>query len=243
MRYHLALALLTALPLAFAAGQAGAVDIKVQSAALVEEPLRHLMADFARETGNKVEASFGKLKAGENPDVIVLPVAAMDEIDKAGSVVTASRAEIARAVAGVAVKAGVKEPDISTPDNLKKTLLAAAKVAYTDPAGGSTTGTYVTALIQKLGIADRIKALPQTGGAAIAAAVVNGDAEIGITYISEFLPNKGLKVAGPIPQPIGLIMGYVAAVSSTSKQSEAARALITYMTRPVAREIFKQAGL
>jgi molybdate transport system substrate-binding protein len=250
MRHRLAFALLTAVPLAFAAGAAGAADIKVRSASLVEGPLRHLMADFSRETGDNIEASFpsigaiqAKLKAGDEPDVIVLPVAAMDEIDKAGWVVSASRAELGRAIAGVAVKAGVKEPVISTPDNFKKALLAAVTVAYTNPAGGSATGTYVAGLIEKLGIANEIKPMPQTGGGAVAAAVVKGEAEIGITYISELLPNRGLKVVGPIPQPMGLIVGYVAAVSSTSKENEAARALITYMTRPAAREIFKQAGL
>jgi molybdate transport system substrate-binding protein len=249
MRHRFALALASAVSLMLVAGQADAADIKVLSARLVEEPLRHLISDFARETGSKVEVSIlsiggiqGRLKSGENPDVIVLPVAAMDEIDKAGLVASASRAELGRAVAGLAVAAGAKEPDISTPDNLKNTLLVAAKVAYTNPAG-STTGTYVAGLIGKLGIADRIEAVLRPDGFKVGAAVAKGDAAIGITYISEFLPDKSIKVLGPIPQPIGLIVGYVAAVSSSSKESDAARALITYMARPAARDIFKEAGL
>jgi molybdate transport system substrate-binding protein len=252
MHSRFALAVLTAVPLAFAAGQAQAADLKVLAAGAVEEPFRHVAADFAKETGNKVEASYGsvgaiqnKLKAGEKPDVIVLSIAAMDEIDKAGSVVSATRAELGRAVAGVAVKAGAKEPDISTPDAFKATLLAAPKVAYTDPAAGGTTGIYLTGLLQRLNVTEEIKkkALLESGGGAVAAAVADGKAEIGITFISELLPNKGVKVVGPIPQPIGLIVGYVAAVSTSSSQGDAARALISYMARPAARDHFKQAGL
>jgi molybdate transport system substrate-binding protein len=247
-----AVAILAAIPFAAVAGSAGAADIKVLAAGAVEEPFRHLAADFAKESGNKVEASYGsvgamqaKLKAGEKPDVIVLSVAAMDELDKAGTLVSASRAELGRAVAGLAVKAGAKEPDISTQDAFKKTLLTAAKVAYTDPAAGGTTGIYLTGLLQRLGVTEEIKkkALLESGGSAVAAAVAKGDAEIGITFISELLPNKGVKVVGPIPQPIGLIVGYVAAVSTASSQAEPARALIAYMTRPAAHNTFKEAGL
>jgi molybdate transport system substrate-binding protein len=252
MHRRFALAVLTVIPLSLSTTYAGAADIKVLAAGAVEEPFRHLMTDFAKETGNKVEASFGsvgamqgKLKAGEKPDVIVLSSAAMDELDKAGTLVSTTRAELGRAVAGVAVKTGAKEPDISTPDAFKKTLLTAAKVTYTDPAAGGTTGIYLTGLLQRLGVTDEIKkkALLESGGSAVAAAVAKGDAEIGITFISELLPNKGVKVVGAIPQPIGLIVGYVAAVSTSSTQGDAARALISYLTRPAAHDHFKEAGL
>ncbi len=252
MRRRFAVAILAAIPFALAAGHAVAADIKVLAAGAVEEPFKHQAADFARESGHKVDASFGsvgalqaKLKGGEKPDVIVLSAAAMDELDKAGSLVAGSRAELGRAVAGLAVKAGAPQPDISTPDAFKKTLLSARMVAYTDPAAGGTTGIYLTGLLQRLGITEDIKkkALMQGGGSAVAAAVANGSAEVGITFISELIPNKGVKVVGPIPQPIGLIVAYIAAVATTSTQAEPARALIAYVTRPAAHDSFKEAGL
>ena len=100
-------------------------------------------------------------------------------------------------------------------------------------------------LIDRLGIADDVKkkASLQPGGSGVAAAVANGSAEVGITFISELLPNKGVKVVGPIPQPIGLAVAYVAAVSSASAEREAARALIAYLTSPAAHDHFKEAGL
>lgn len=245
-------AVLTAIPFALAAPQAGAADIKVLSAAAVEEPFRQLVADFTRETGNKVDASFGpvgglvaKINGGEKPDVIILSASAIDNLDKAGSLVSGSRAELGRTIASVAVKAGAKQPDIATPDAFRQALLAATKVAYTDPAAGGTAGIYFNGLIEKFGIADQIKkkAVLSSSGSAVAAAVAKGDADLGISFGSELLPNKGVKILGPIPQPIGLTVAYVAGVASWSKEGEPAHALIRFLTRPAARDHFKEAGL
>jgi molybdate transport system substrate-binding protein len=247
-----ALSILTAIPLALAAGHAGAADIYVVGAGAIEEPFEKLTADFSRETGHKVHAIFGpvggmqaKLKGGEKADVIVLSVAAMDELDKAGSLVAGSRAELGRAVAGVAVRAGAPQPDISTPEAFKKALQAARTVAYTNPAAGGTAGIYMTGLLERLGLTEEVKkkALLQSSGSAVAAAVANGAAEIGISFTSELLPNKGVKAVGPIPQSIGLVVTYVAGIASGSTQAEPARALITYMTRPASHDRFKEAGL
>jgi molybdate transport system substrate-binding protein len=252
MCHGLSLRILAAIPLALAAVHASAADIKVIAAAVVEEPFKHVASDFARESGNKVEAIFGsvgaiqaKLKSGEKADVIVLSAAAMDGLDKAGLLAGGSRAELGRAVVGLAVRAGASLPDISTPEAFKKTLLAARTVAYTDPAAGGTAGIFLAGLLDRLGVADEVKkkALPQSGASGVAATVASGAAEVGITFINELLPNKGVHVVGPIPQPVGLIVAYVAAVSKGSAQSEPARALITFMTRPAARDHFKEAGL
>jgi molybdate transport system substrate-binding protein len=252
MHRRFALAMLTAIPLALVAGHAGAADIKVQAAAAVKEPFQELVATFGRESGNKVEAAFGpvggimnKIKGGERPDVIILSLAAMDDLDKAGSLVAGSRAELGRAIASVAVKKGAKAPDISTPDAFKAALLAATKVAFTDPAAGGTAGIYFAGLLQKFGIADEIKkkeVLASDGGA-VAAAVANGTADLGITFGSELLPNKGVTIVGPIPPAIGLTVAYVAGVASWSKEGDAARALIGYLTKPAAKDHFKSAGL
>ena len=253
MHRRFALAMLTAIPLAMAAGAAGAADIKVSAAAAVKEPFQELSANFSRDSGNKVDVVYGpvgglvnKIKAGEKPDIVILTAAAMDDLDKAGlRSVAGSRAELGRAVLSVAVKAGAKAPDISTPDAFKAALLGATKVAGTDPAGGGTGGIYFAALLQKLGIADDIKKkMALVGdGAAVAAAVAKGDADLGVTFGSELLPNKGVTIVGPLPQAIGLTVAYVAGVASWSKEGDAARAMMGYLAKPAARDHFKGAGL
>jgi molybdate transport system substrate-binding protein len=252
MRRRFALFLLTAIPLALSAGHAGAVEIYVVGAGAIEEPFEQLSAAFGRESGHKVHAIFGpvggmqaKLKGGEKADVIVLSAAAMDALDKDGALVAGSRAELGRATAGVAVRSGAPQPDISTPDAFKQALLAARTIAYTNPAAGGTAGIYMTGLLERLGLTDEVKkrAVLQSSGSAVADAVANGAAEIGISFTSELMPNKAVKVVGPIPQSIGLVVTYTAGISTKSAQAEPARALITYMTTPAARDHFKEAGL
>ena len=252
MRRHFALFMLTAIPLALATGHAAAADIYVVAAGAVEEPFEQLTAQFDRDSGHKVHAIFGpvggmqaKLKGGEKADVIVLSAAAMDELEKAGSLVAGSRVELGRATVGVAVKSGAPAPDISTQDAVKKTLLAARTIAYTNPAAGGTAGVYLNGLLDRLGVAEEVKkkSLLQTSGSATAAAVANGAAEIGISFTSELLPNKGVKVVGQMPPAIGLTVAYVAGVATASQQAAPARALITYMSRPASRDHFKEAGL
>src|SRR5262249_54065772 len=144
----------------------------------------------------------------------------------------------------VAVRAGATLPNIATPDAVKKALLAARSIAYPDPTGGGTAGVYVGSLAERLGIAEdfKKKALPQQRGFEIAAVVADGKAEIGIAFISELLPNKGVQVVGAIPQEIGLTVSYVAGVASATAQDKAARDFIAFLIRPAARERFEAAG-
>jgi molybdate transport system substrate-binding protein len=237
--------------LAFAASPGSAADLKVFGAGAIEQPFHDLIAGFARDTGHKVEAQFGtvggmqaRLKNGEKADVIILSAPAMEELDKAGALVAGSRAEFGRATSGLGVRAGAAQPDISSPEAFKKTLVDAKSVAFTDPAAGGTTGIFFAGLIDRLGIADNVKkkGLPQPGGSGVAAAVADGKAEVGVTFISELLPNKGVKVVGPMPASIGLVVSYVGGIS-TNGQIEPARALIAYMTNEQSRAHYKAAGL
>src|SRR5262252_722991 len=247
---RIALSLLIAAPFAFAAAQSGAADLKVLGAGPVEHTFKELMPAFTQATGHKAEGTFDtigvierKLRAGEKPDVLILTSAAINEMTKAGSLILGSNAEVGRGTSGLAVRAGASVPDISTPDALKRTLIAARSVAYVDPAVGATNGIFFAQLLERLGVADEVnkKASLFRRGYEVAQAVAEGRAEIGNTSLTELAPHKGLTVIGPIPEPLGLVVTYVAGVSSASPNAEAARALISFMTTPEARARFKAA--
>jgi molybdate transport system substrate-binding protein len=247
-----ALSILAALPLAFAATQSSAADLRVLGAGPVEHTFKELMPAFTRATGHKAEGTFDtmgvierKLKAGEKADILILTTAAMDEMTKAGSLIPGSNAEVGRGTSGLAVRAGASVPDISTPDALKRALTAASSVAYVDPAVGATNGIFFARLLERLGVADEInkKAILFRRGYEVAQAIADGRAEIGNTSLTELAPHKGLTVVGPIPEPLGLVVTYVAGVSSASPNAEPARALIRFLTTPEARARFKAAGL
>jgi molybdate transport system substrate-binding protein len=252
MNRRTAFSILTALPFLLSAANADAAELKVMGAGPVEGVFKELAAAFARETGHKVEGTFNtvgfiqeRLKSGDKPDILILSAAVMENMEKSGTIVAGSRVDIGRATAGFAVRAGAPEPDISTPDAMKRTLLAARSVSYVDPAGGGSTGIHFARVLERLGIADEVnkKAIRPQRGAQVAEAVADGRAEIGNTNLTELVPHKGVKVIGPLPDPYGLVLVYVAGVTTSSVNKDAARALIAVLTSSTARERFKAAGL
>jgi molybdate transport system substrate-binding protein len=62
--------------------------------------------------------------------------------------------------------------------------------------------------------------------------VADGRAEIGITLISEILPVKGARFAGPLPEAYQLWTVYASAIPASSTQPEAARAFVQALTSP-----------
>jgi molybdate transport system substrate-binding protein len=172
----------------------------------------------------------------------VLTTAAIDDLIGQGKLVAATRAALANSGAGVAVRKGALKPDITTVDAFKNALLNAKSVAYVEQGG---TGIYLKALLQRLGIADalkdKVKLLPPENPAANA--VANGEAEIGMTQISEILPYTGAELVGPFPKEIQLTTSFAAAVGANARQPEAANALIKFLTAPSAAPVFKAKGL
>jgi molybdate transport system substrate-binding protein len=230
---------------------AGAAEIVVLAAAAVEEPFEAVVHAFEHDTGNKVVTTFGsvgaiqgKLKGGARADLVILSTAATLAAEKDGQARAGSRAVVGRVAIGVAVRVGTPAPDIATPDAFKKALLAAKSVSYTDPAGGGTAAVFVAGLMERLAVVDAIKgkALKFNTGREVVAAVMKGDAELGIGFTSEFVPIKGLRVVGALPAEIGFVNEYSAYVPATSAAVDQAQALIAYLARPASRDIFKAAG-
>jgi molybdate transport system substrate-binding protein len=83
----------------------------------------------------------------------------------------------------------------------------------------------------------------QYGGGVAARAIANGEAEIGMTQISEILPYAGAELVGPFPAEIQLITSFATAVGANARQSEPAKALIKFLTAPAAAPVFKAKGL
>ena len=99
--------------------------------------------------------------------------------------------------------------------------------------------------MERLGVADAIKSksLRFNTGHEVIAAVVRGDAEIGIGFTSEFVPVKEVKVVGALPKEIEFVNEYSAYIPAASAAAVTAQALLDYLARPVARDIFKAAGV
>jgi molybdate transport system substrate-binding protein len=228
---------------------ASAAEIKVISSNALKTTLEQLAPTFEKTTEHKLAFTWGaavplkaEIEKGATFDLAMLSDAAVDDLIKQGKLVGATRSVIAISGAGVAVRKGASKPDIGTVDAFKRALLNAKSVAYVEQG---QTGIYLKALLPRLGIADalkdKIKRLPPENPAA--QAVANGEAEIGMTQISEILPYAGAELVGPLPKEIQLTTSFAVAVGANARQSEAAQALIRFLTALAAAPVFKAKGL
>jgi molybdate transport system substrate-binding protein len=227
------------------------MKIKVMSAGAVEGPVRALAPEFSRATGHEVELHFNtvganrdKFVGGEKTDIIILSVPAIEALDKEGRFAAGSRADLGRATCGVAVRDGMLMPNVSTVENFKRMLKNAGSIAANDPAHGGSSGIYLADLLKRMGLYDEVKGkfmLCKTGRDC-ALALLRGEAEIGITFTSEFMAVPGTRVVGSLPKEIEYVNGYAGAIPKDAAV-EPARVFLSYMTSPAAKETFKSFGL
>ena len=215
-------------------------------------PVKEVGAAFAQSTrtapiyvSDTTGALQKRLASGERADVIVVTGTAIDTLQSQGRIAAGSRVDLARALIGVGVRAGAASPDVSTPETFKAALLRAKSISYVNPASGGTSGTYFEGLLQRLGIAEAMKTriVYRTQGSEVADAVAKGEAELGITFTSELLPNPGVKVAGTLPAAIQLPTIYSAALLAGAPNPDAARSFLALLTGAQGRAAVMRAGL
>lgn len=236
-----------------ASAVAVAADLTVASSGGFYAASEQLKPQYLKASGVALSVAFGpsmgdtpntipnRLKRGEPIDVVVMVDGALDELIKAGHVAPASKVVLARSVVGMAVKAGAPRPDISTVDALKRTLLNAKSIAYSDNASGNYLEK---TLFPRLGIWEQIKAKCRMIPAEpVARVVARGEAEIGFQQLAELMPVAGVDVVGPLPAGAQTVTLYAAGVVATSQQPEAAKALIDYLHSDAAASTIVHTGL
>lgn len=235
------------------AGAACAGEIRVMTSGAFTAPFLRVTPEFERATHNKIATAFGasmggapdsipsRLQRGEPVDVVILASAALDQLIQQGKVVPGSRVDLVRSSIGMAVRAGAPKPDISSVEALKRTLLQAKSIAYSD----SASGVYLShEMFQRLGIADQIRdKCKRIAGEPVGAVVARGDAEIGFQQISELLPVPGIDYVGPLPAEVQKVTVFSAGIAVGAKNPEAARALIKFLASPAVTRAIKDSGL
>lgn len=240
-----------AVTVAVPAAPARADELIVFSAGAVRAIVTELSEAFRQETGHAVALSFGtvgvtrgKLASGAPVDVVIMTDTAVDDVIREGGLVAGSRADLARTGMGVGVRDGAPRPDISTPEAFKATLLAAKSLVYVDPAQGATSGIHFKSVLERLGIADAVRAKTQlVAGGYPAEKVASGEAELVVHQISEIVPVKGVVMIGPLPADLQKVTVYSAGLATRSTHPEAARAFVAFLTRPAFKPKFAAAGL
>ena len=235
---------------AAAPSPAHAAEINVLGPVSLRVVLPGLLSQFEKSSGHNVTVGYATLGAiakrlveGDAADVAMVSPEQNEELQKQGKLLTGSRAEIARVGFTVFVRKGALKPDVGSVDALKGTLLAAKSIVLGDPAAGGGAGVYTAGLMQRLGLATEIKTRTRLvkSGTEVAEAVAKGEAEIGIGVGSDAAIIPGLD-AFPLPAGAQSYSVYVAGVSSGSKQVDAAKALIAFLTSPAVKRALTSNG-
>src|SRR5215471_6134241 len=205
----------------------------------------HLITTRGPSMGDSPESIPTRLARGETADVVILDGGMADELGQRGLVRADSKVTLARSLIGMVVRAGADKPDISTVDALRKTLLSAKSIAYSD----SGSGTYLsTTLFPKLGIAEQIagktrKVRGPPSGEPVAAVVARGEAEIGFQQVSELIHVPGITFVSTLPVDVQPAIFFAGALTSKAEQADAAMALLRFLTSSDAAPVITKAGL
>ena len=183
-----------------------------------------------------------KIAAGETFDATIITVQAIDGLIQQGKLTAASRKNIGRSQLGIGIRSGTPKPDIHTVEALKKSLLAAKSITY--PQDGASRGD-LEKMFERLGIAAELKPkiMLAPGSGPAAESVAEGKAAMVLTLFSEIVPTKGLEILGPLPGEYQSDVKFAAAISATSKNADAATALIAFLTGPKAAPVLKAKGI
>jgi molybdate transport system substrate-binding protein len=225
-------------------------DIHVMTGGAPKEVLAVLAPEFEKRTGHKlhfiyvvIAAMQQKLAAGEKPDMVLMPVPAIDARVKDGILRGDARTALGTVRIALVVREGGAGPDIATLDDFKKAMLEARSVVHSNPAA-TPSGAHLGKAWEQLGIAGAMK--PKLtfrnaldGGAE---SVRRGEADIGLYPMSEVIAEEGIRVVGLIPQDVQLNTVYGAAVLSANAAPEPAIAFVKFLADPSNARRWKDGG-
>jgi molybdate transport system substrate-binding protein len=226
---------------------ARAADVKIMVPGPIFAGMNALAQTFNTENGPAFKAvliggTVGSIQKnvaiGMSADIVILPAADMDALEKSGGVQSGSRVEMGRVGFGFAVRTGAPHPDISTPEKFRAVLLAAKSVSYNDPAIGSLGGVMVAQILARPEFAG-VKAAPSGG----ARAVKDGNAEIALQSLSELVGRDGVELVGLVPAYLDAHMDFAAAVLSHATEPIGAAQFLHYITHPEATSVWKSYGV
>lgn len=227
---------------------AHAAEIRIFTTRAIATVLEKVGPEFERTTGHRLHVTTDiairmvrRIRDGEPFDFLVAAPGQMDALVNEGRIIPATRTDLTRSGIGVQVRAGAPRPDISSVDAFKRALLNAKSIAYLKEG---QSGVYLAGLLERLGIADAIKSKvtrPDTD--IVSELVARGDVELGMVVITQILTTPGVELVGPLPPEIQSYITFTGGVSTASREPDAAKALIQFLTGPTALPVIRAQGM
>jgi molybdate transport system substrate-binding protein len=224
-------------------------QIRVLCSNGIRAAVQQLMPAAEKAIGRKVVVEFSastylkkEIDAGEPFDVVIVTPGIIDDLAKSRILAAGSKTDIASSDLAVGIKAGSAKADVSTPDGMKKRLLAAKTLTWTD---GGASAPEVLAMFRALGIAEQMKpksVLQKTPGRP-AESIAEGENELMFAPISEIQTVKGVEVLGKFPREFQKPVVMTAGIAAHAKDAEGARKLVAYLSSAEAIPALKASGM
>ncbi len=229
--------------LALGAGGADAADLKVVSGPAMARVLteltpriekltdRHLVVDTT-PVGTVAE----RLSNGEPFDVAVVYEPAAVALLKNSRFVAGGLACIAWTRLGLAASPGSAIPKVTDVAALRDALRAAHSIGYN---AADRSGVQFRDVLAQLGLARETNArLVDLGTRDALDAVARGEVEVAVGYAGEITSTPGVRALGSLPWQVQQITPIFAAIGRQTKDRDAARRLIAYLTSLEATSVF-----
>ena len=224
-------------------GAALAADLVIVTNQGAMPGLKELAAAFKRTSGHNVTvilAEGGDLEkrlASGTVDLVSQNPGPMAELVRSGKIVGSTVTPFQLAELGVAVKAGAPKPDIRTAQAYRSALVSAKSIGYSRGCSGTNIG----AGIAQLGLTERLKdktVFTTTGP--VTDYLARGDFEIGLQQSNIMAGVPGVDYVGPVPAPLNRPCQSNVGLATTSKEPDAARAMIKFMVSPEAAPLLRK---
>lgn len=225
-------------------------ELRLYAAAGVKTPLIELASEFEKASGRKIALVFDTAGAVERlfladdgATFLITSQARISDAEKTGQLTGGITEIVGDTVGGFAIAPGKTKPDLSTPEKLKAALLAVPRIAFSDPARGATIGKHFMGVIETLGIRDEVlkKSALAKDGVLTIQMILTGEADLGVTQISEIVQANPAALVGPFPGEFDLATTY--SLWYRVDATPAAKAFARIVTGPSGRARFQQHGL
>ena len=226
-------------------------EITILSAGAVAPGITKVAEAFRGETGGAVKISFAtapailkRIDGGELVDIVIAPPSVLDELANTGKASAVTRVAVGRIGVGVMVRDGAPLPKITTVEEFTQSLRSAESLVYNQ----ASTGIYLDALFERLGVGAELKAKSTRypDFAAVRDHVANGQGrEIGLGATTVIVENAGggVKFAGPLPAEIQNYTPYAATIMMTGSANTSAQEFLRYLTSPAGKSLLVAAGI
>jgi molybdate transport system substrate-binding protein len=231
---------------------ARAAEIRLLSAASIQEVFKEIIGDFERTSGHKMIIQYStmgaiteRMRGGEEADLVISSAQSIATLLSEGKIEAASQIRISKVGVGVVVPSGTVPSAIATVDDLSRALVAAKTIVYADPSGGGAAGIHIARVIQQLGLAEQVKPKVKlgAGGDVTEVTVAQGEGALGMTQVSEIVGKPGAVFVGPFPEKIQTDTVFAAGRPIGAKQREAVMAFLDFLKSPEALATMKAKGM